>query len=218
MELIQPEMHLAPADGLPTLPQTSAPSLSHPTEEIEIPVLIIGGGPAGLSAAQNWGRLGIHALLVDDKHRLGGKLVLQTHRFFGSTNAVYAGTRGIDIATRLEKELRKYPSINIWLQCTALAVFSDQKVGILRNGRIMFWSSRKSCWSRPARAKNSWPLKVIPLPGVYGAGAFQTLVNRDLVRPARTAVHRRRRQCGSDRRLPCTAGRDRCGWPGGSSA
>jgi hypothetical protein len=107
MELIQPDMHLAPADGLPTLPKTSAPSLFHPTEEIEIPVLIIGGGPAGLSAAAELGRLGIHALLVDDKHRLGGKLVLQTHRFFGSTSAVYAGTRGIDIATRLERDLRK---------------------------------------------------------------------------------------------------------------
>ncbi len=43
------------------------------------------------------------ALLIDDKHRLGGKLVLQTHQFFGSYNAVFAGTRGIDIAAKLEK-------------------------------------------------------------------------------------------------------------------
>ena len=36
-------------------------------------------------------------LLVDDKDRLGGKLVLQTHKFFGSIEDCYAGTRGIDI-------------------------------------------------------------------------------------------------------------------------
>jgi sarcosine oxidase, subunit alpha len=64
---------------------------------------------------------------VDDKHRLGGKLVLQTHRFFGSSDAVYAGTRGINIATRLEKEVRKYETVEIWLHSTALAVFSDKK-------------------------------------------------------------------------------------------
>jgi flavin-dependent dehydrogenase len=38
-------------------------------------VLIIGGGPAGLSAAIELGKLGIQTLLIDDKHRLGGKLV-----------------------------------------------------------------------------------------------------------------------------------------------
>ena len=58
-----------------------------PIEEIAVPVLIIGGGPAGLSAAIELGKRGIETLLVDDKHRLGGKLVLQTHRFFGSYDA-----------------------------------------------------------------------------------------------------------------------------------
>jgi sarcosine oxidase subunit alpha len=40
-----------------------------------------GGGPAGLSAAIELGKAGVRALLVDDKHRLGGKLILQTHKF-----------------------------------------------------------------------------------------------------------------------------------------
>ena len=82
---------------------------ARPIETIRVPVLIIGGGPAGLSAAIELGKRGIETLLIDDKHRLGGKLVLQTHRFFGSIDAVYAGTRGIDIATRLENEVRSLP-------------------------------------------------------------------------------------------------------------
>jgi NADPH-dependent 2,4-dienoyl-CoA reductase/sulfur reductase-like enzyme len=102
-------------------------------EEIEVPVLIIGGGPAGMSAAIQLGQRGIRCILVDDKDRLGGKLVLQTHRFFGSINAVYAGTRGIDIATKLEEQVRALPEVDIWLNSTALAVFSDQKAGVLRH-------------------------------------------------------------------------------------
>jgi len=54
--------------------------------------------------------------------------------FFGSVEAVYAGTRGIDLATKLEKEVRQYPSVEIWLQTTALAVYSDHKVGVLKEG------------------------------------------------------------------------------------
>ena len=65
---------------------------------------------------------------------LGGKLVLQTHRFFGSSKAVYAGTRGIDIASKLQTELEAWPSIDVWTNSTALAVFSDHKIGVLKNG------------------------------------------------------------------------------------
>jgi len=133
-ELVQPNMRVEPADGLPALPAVDEVPPMHEIEELEVPVLIIGGGPAGLSAAIELGKLGIQVLLVDDKHHLGGKLVLQTHRFFGSSDAVYAGTRGINIAVRLEKEVRQYPTVEIWLHSTALAVFSDQKVGILKDG------------------------------------------------------------------------------------
>jgi len=52
-------------------------------------------------------------LLVDDKHRLGGKLVLQTHSFFGSVADCYAGTRGIDIASILEEELAE-KTVAVW--------------------------------------------------------------------------------------------------------
>ena len=83
-------------------PTSRGRSAAHPIETVDVECLIIGGGPAGLSAAIELGKAGVRALIVDDKHRLGGKLVLQTHKFFGSIDACYAGTRGIDIATKLE--------------------------------------------------------------------------------------------------------------------
>jgi len=184
MELIRPGMRVEPAEGLPELPAVDEVPEMRSTREITVPVLIIGGGPTGLSAAIELGKLGIEALLVDDKHRLGGKLVLQTHRFFGSADAVYAGTRGIDIATILEGQVRSFDTIRVWLNSTALAVFSDQKVGILREGaRYVLITPQVLLVATGAREK---PLafKGNTLPGVYGAGAFQTLVNRDLVKAA----------------------------------
>ncbi|PKN98205.1 MAG: sulfurtransferase [Chloroflexi bacterium HGW-Chloroflexi-4] len=184
MHTITDGMQVFPNDGDPVLPEVKTQPTFNPVPEINVPVLIIGGGPAGLSAAIELGKLGINALLVDDKHRLGGKLVLQTHRFFGSADAVYAGTRGIDIATILEKDLSQYPSIEVWLQSTCLAVYSDQKVGILKNASEYVLVNPEILLVACGAREKFLAFKGNTLPGVYGAGAFQTLVNRDLVKPA----------------------------------
>jgi sarcosine oxidase subunit alpha len=177
-------MSVDPATGLPALPEAPAAGRFRPTETLKVDVLIIGGGPAGLSAANELGQRGITALLVDDKDRLGGKLVLQTHRFFGSVNACYAGTRGIDIATRLAGQVTQHPSVTTWVNSTAVAVFSDRKVGIVRDGRDYVLVEAQVLLVAAGAREKSLTFKGNTLPGVYGAGAFQTLVNRDLVRAA----------------------------------
>ncbi|HZW02622.1 MAG TPA: FAD-dependent oxidoreductase, partial [Anaerolineaceae bacterium] len=184
MELVRPGMCVQPADGLPELPQESEVPPVGDITRLDVPVLIIGGGPSGLSAAIELGKRGVGVLLIDDKHRLGGKLVLQTHRFFGSSQAVYAGTRGIDISHRLEEELRQYPSVQIWLQSTALAVFKDHQVGIYRGGQEYVLVKPQVLLVASGAREKFLAFSGNALPGVYGAGAFQTLVNRDLVRPA----------------------------------
>ncbi len=190
MEIVRPGVRVEPAEGLPQLPPVERAPETHEIDEISVPVLIIGGGPSGMSAATELGELGVSVLLIDDKHRLGGKLVLQTHRFFGSTNAVYAGTRGIDIATKLEEEVRAHESVEVWLDSTALAVFSDRKVGILlgaddaAHGEEYVLVEPEILLVAAGAREKSLAFKGNTLPGVYGAGAFQTLVNRDLVKCA----------------------------------
>lgn len=183
MELVKEGCHVYPANGLPNLPQDDQIPQMREIKTLPIPVLIIGGGPAGLSAAIELGKRNITAILVDDKHRLGGKLVLQTHRFFGSSEAVYAGTRGIDIATRLEEQVRSFPSVEIWTNSTALAVFEDQKVGILKNNREYVLVQPQVLLVACGAREKFLAFSGNALPGVIGAGAFQTLVNRDLVKP-----------------------------------
>ncbi|KAJ3443836.1 anaerobic glycerol-3-phosphate dehydrogenase subunit b [Anaeramoeba flamelloides] len=164
-----------------TLPksQESFSTKDIPTKEVE--VLIIGGGPSGLSASIELGKQGVDVLCIDDKDRFGGKLVLQTHKFFGSSEECYAGTRGYRIGEILEKEVRKYESVTLKNNSTALAVYSDQTIGILTNGKYELIKPKKLLVATGAREKFlSFPGNT--LPGVYGAGAFQTLVNRDLVK------------------------------------
>ena len=66
---------------LPRLPETDFEPRTGAVETVAVDALIIGGGPAGLSAAIELGKRGVETLLVDDKHRLGGKLVLHTAPF-----------------------------------------------------------------------------------------------------------------------------------------
>lgn len=182
MTIVRPGMAVEPLEGKPVLPDVHAAPEMRGIEAVEVECLIIGAGPAGLSAAIELGKAGVRTLILDDKHRLGGKLVLQTHKFFGSIDACYAGTRGTDIATRLEQDVRQYENVQVWLNSTALAVFSDRKVGVLREGRYCVIQPHVLLVATGAREK-SLAFKGNALPGVYGAGAFQTLVNRDLVRP-----------------------------------
>ena len=151
------------------------------------------------------------------RHEPGGKLVLQTHKFFGSVEDSQAGTRGMRIGRQLAAAVAADPHVTVWPDSTVLYVYSDRKVGVLRNGAYQLVVPKVVLNAAGAREKSL----VFPgnhLIGVYGAGAFQTLVNRDLVRPAEPPVHRRRRQRRPDRRLPRPAGRHHGGRPGRSAA
>ena len=181
MTPLRAHMVVESVEGLPKIPEDKSlpETVDIPVKKVD--VLIIGGGPAGLSAAIELGKLGVNTLIVDDKDRLGGKLVLQTHKFFGSVKDSHAGTRGFEIGKLLQDELLPLSSVEIWLNTTAVAVFSDHIVGVIKDNQYQKIEPKKLLVATGAREKMlSFPGNT--LPGVYGAGAFQTLVNRDLVK------------------------------------
>ena len=182
MTQVTPGLRVKSLDGLPALPPDDKLKSMKDIETHHVKVLVIGGGPSGINGAIELGRLGVETLLIDDKHELGGKLTLQTHGFFGSVADCWAGTRGIDIAKILTDDLEALDSVDVWLNASAVAVFKDKKVGVVRDGRYILIEPENILVATGAREKGlAFP--GCDLPGVYGAGAFQTLVNRDLVRP-----------------------------------
>lgn len=167
----------------PELPADDEWRPSTPPQELSCQILIVGAGPSGITSAIELADLGFSVILVDDKDHLGGKLVLQTHKFFGSMADCYAGTRGTDIAKILEEEAQSRENITIMTSSTVAAIYSDGKAGIYQDrlDKYVHVSFEGLIVATGARERSL----VFPgndLPGVFGAGAFQTLVNRDLVK------------------------------------
>lgn len=182
MTALTENMIVESVEGLPELPEVNTKPQLADIETIKCDVLVIGGGPAGLSAALEIDNGKV--IIVDDKNVAGGKLVLQTHKFFGSVKDSYAGTRGNDIGKMLHAKAEEKQNVEIWLNSTALYVFKDKKIGIVKEGKYVLVEPK--CVLNAAGAREKF-LRFAgnSLPGVYGAGAFQTLVNRDLIKPTK---------------------------------
>ncbi len=167
---------------LPELPETDMKDFEQKTETLKTDVLIVGGGPSGLTSALELAKLGFKIIIVEDKDKLGGKLLLQTHKFFGSQEDSYAGMRGFEIAALLESQIKENENITVLYESSAVGIYKDQKAGVYKNnGKFSLIEFDGMVISAGAREKSL----VFPgndLPGVYGAGAFQTLVNRDLIK------------------------------------
>lgn len=153
---------------------------------ISTEVLVIGGGPAGLCAGIEALKLGAGVLVLDDKERLGGQLVKQTHMFFGSKNE-RAGIRGIDIAVELIDEFVKLGG-RVMPSAIALGIYDDGMVGVLRDERRFLRIRAQKIVAATGAYENMLAFPGCDLPGVYGAGGFQTLMNLDGVLPGKNVL------------------------------
>ncbi|MCK4348583.1 MAG: FAD-dependent oxidoreductase [Thermoplasmatales archaeon] len=178
-------MDVRSLDGLPTLlKDDEVVKTGKDIPIIKTPVLIIGGGPAGMSAAIELGKMGVKCIICDDKQDLGGKLSLQTHNFFGSIRDCFAGSRGMDIGNDLASLVKEDKKLDIWTNSPVVGVFIDGLVGVVKDGKYVLVKPKRILVTAGAREKTiAFP--GCDLPGVYGAGAFQTLVNRDLIKPTK---------------------------------
>ncbi|MDD3823820.1 MAG: NAD(P)/FAD-dependent oxidoreductase [Sphaerochaetaceae bacterium] len=144
-------------------------------------VVVIGAGPAGLSAALEAARAGAHVLLVDENSKPGGQLFKQIHKFFGS-HEHRAGVRGIDIGTQLLEEAERL-DIEVWLDAEACGIFNTTDVWIVRNKEKSVTVRAKRIILATGAVENSVNFPGWSLPGVMGAGAAQTMINLHRVLP-----------------------------------
>jgi thioredoxin reductase len=144
-------------------------------------VVVIGAGPAGLSAALEAARAGAHVLLVDENSKPGGQLFKQIHKFFGSRDH-RAGVRGIDIGTQLLEEADAL-KIEVWLDAEVCGIFNQREVWIVLNKEKSVNVRAQRIIIATGAVENSVNFPGWSLPGVMGAGAAQTMINLHRVLP-----------------------------------
>jgi sarcosine oxidase subunit alpha len=152
-----------------------------------VELAVVGAGPAGLCAAAAASAQGAEVLVLDSGTRPGGQLVKQTHKFFGSRGQ-YAGTRGIAIAQRLAARLAEYPRARLWLGATVLGYYPQDGVLTVELGPSFEKVHARCLVVASGASERMLAFPGNDLPGVYGAGAVQTLMNVHGVRPGRRVL------------------------------
>ncbi len=153
---------------------------------ISTELLIIGGGPAGLCAALEAGEAGVSVTVLDRNISFGGQLLKQTHMFFGSEKQ-YASKRGFDIAALLLDKLRAMENVTLLNNATAIGIYEDGVVTAEIKGKYEKIKPNAIIVATGASEKTIM-FKNNDLPGIYGAGAVQTLMNQYGVKPGNNIV------------------------------
>ncbi len=155
------------------------------TEEIKEDVTIVGGGPAGLSAALTLKKYGITPLIVEQNPQLGGQLIKQTHKFFGSKKE-RAGTRGIEIASEMIHSIKEQ-GVKYFTNSSAFGFYPSDTLGIFKGNQFIKVKSNYFVFAAGA-AEKMLPFPGNDIPGVFGAGAAQTLANVFGIRPGKSVL------------------------------
>ncbi len=150
---------------------------------LETELLIIGGGPAGLSGAIEAGQRGVNVIIVDDKPMLGGQLVKQTHTFFSDVKYA-AGKRGFNLGKQMIEKINKMENIKVLTSTTAVGYYPNENTMLLvgPDETSIRIKADKYIVSTGAYEKNL-VFDNNDIPGVYGAGGVQTLLNVYGIKP-----------------------------------
>ncbi|BAL81151.1 FAD-dependent oxidoreductase [Caldisericum exile] len=138
-------------------------------------VLVVGSGPAGLEASITLKKNGVDVLLLDQNPNLGGQLIKQTHKFFGSKKEG-AGTRGIKIAEELISELISL-NVNYITNSTVFAYYPNENLALAFKDNQLLKIYPKFTIFAIGASEKMIPFEGNDLPNVMGAGAAQTLMN-----------------------------------------
>ncbi len=169
--------------GLP--PAAPASAVEGEAEIIDTDVMVVGSGPAGLSAAIVVAESGLKVDVFERHFRPGGQLLKQTHKFFGS-GELFGGLRGFQIAERLVSRAKSL-GVSIHTASPVIGWFREGVFAAVKSGRLVLVRPRAVIVSTGA-VERFLAFPGNTLPGVMGAGAAQTLMNEYGVKPGERAV------------------------------
>lgn len=143
-------------------------------------VVIVGAGPAGLSAAIEAAKNGMKVVVFDENSKPGGQLFKQIHKFFGSKEHK-AKIRGFKIGEELLKEAYDL-GVEVVLDAIVLSLHGEKELTVKVNDEVRHVKGDAVIIATGA-SENMVTFRGWTLPGVIGAGAAQTMMNLNKVRP-----------------------------------
>lgn len=148
-------------------------------------LIVIGAGPAGLSAAIEGSKKGMKTIIFDENKQPGGQLFKQIHKFFGFKEH-QAKIRGIDIGKKLLEEAKE-AGVEVRLNSQVTGIFRNKIIGVFSNGEMDNVHADNIVVATGASEK-TLPFEGWTLPGVIGAGAAQTIINLHGVQPGKRVL------------------------------
>jgi len=162
-------------------------SSTYPALELDrsVDVAVVGGGPAGISAAISAARAGAKVALFDENSHLGGRLLKQTCRYDDA--GPYTGLRGFEIANRMVEETKFLPALTPHLGTLAAACYEGRILTVFRENSLQELNP-KTLILAPGAYERTMVFENNDLPGILLADGARTLMNFYGVRPGNRAV------------------------------
>ncbi|MBV7275942.1 FAD-dependent oxidoreductase [Clostridium sp. PL3] len=145
-------------------------------------VIVVGAGPAGLSAAIEAAKRGLKVVVFDENPKPGGQLFKQIHKFFGSKEH-RAKIRGFKIGEELLKEAKEV-GVEVVLNAIVIGLFLDKEITVNIKDEVVHYKGDAIIVATGA-SENIVTFDGWTLPGVIGAGAAQTMMNLHSVQPGK---------------------------------
>ena len=160
--------------GLGSIDINAAHEAEYSSRNLHADVAVVGGGPAGMSAALSSAETGASVILVDDQSALGGHLR-------------YSRQTGTDTASHLAEQVAQSPNIETLGNATVFGLYQDNLLAVLTDDGLVRLRARRVVLAAGAQ-ESPLLFENNDLPGIMLATAAQRLVALYGVRPGREAV------------------------------
>lgn len=153
----------------------------------QVPLVVVGGGPAGLSAAIAAARAGTRVLVIDENLQAGGQIYRQLPPTFEVKDPAGLGADYADGQSLLGRVRELSDAVEIWSDALVWSVFESNQLAVARKDELILLDPRAiivatGAYERPV------PVPGWTLPGVMTAGGAQVLLKSQRVRPGRRVL------------------------------
>ena len=173
------------AAGLGSVPHgpDNGPHSHH--EYLHTDVAVVGGGPAGMSAALAAAAAGARVTLVDEQPALGGRLRYDSRTHAGLPDL--AATTGFEVGRELADSVSNSEGIEVLSGAGAFGLYEGNLLGIVNGGTTVKLRAKAVV---VATGSHEIPLTFDrnDLPGVMLSTALQRLIHLYGIRPGSTAM------------------------------